>query len=92
MICTSWNIIIHTSILLSLLPPPPQPDGDPGDVIVILQEEDHALFKRAGLDLMMEKTLSLNEALCGCEFAIKHLDGQQLMVKTRPGEVISPGE
>jgi DnaJ family protein A protein 2 len=66
------------------------PDGEAGDVIVILQEEDHALFKRAGIDLVMEKSISLSEALCGCEFVVKHLDGQQLLVKTRPGEVIAP--
>ena len=41
---------------------------------------------------MMEKTITLNEALCGCEFVVKHLDGQQLLVKTNPGEAITPGE
>ncbi|CAI7999211.1 DnaJ homolog subfamily A member 2 [Geodia barretti] len=66
------------------------PDGDAGDLIVILQEQDHALFKRVGIDLMMEKTITLNEALCGCEFVVKHLDGQQLLVKTNPGEAIAP--
>ena len=70
---------------------PTQPDCDPGDLIVILQESNHPVFKRAGIDLIMEKTVSLSEALCGCEFVVKHLDGQQLLVKTRPGEVIAPG-
>ena len=69
-----------------------QPDGDAGDVIVILQEVEHPLFKRVDIDLMMEKTVTLGEALCGCEFVVKHLDGQQLLVKTQPGEVIAPGE
>ena len=61
-------------------------------MIVILQEEDHPLFRRVDIDLLMKKKISLKEALCGCEFTIKHLDGQQLLVKTKPGEVVAPGE
>ena len=97
-----WGNVIHAlpfPLFLSPLPLPPfsplhpsQPDGDAGDVIVILQEEDHPVFRRADIDLIMTKTITLNEALCGCEFIVKHLDGQQLLVKTRPGEVIAPGK
>lgn len=39
----------------------------------------------------MEKKITLQEALCGCEFTVNHLDGQQLLVKTQPGDVIAPG-
>lgn len=59
--------------------------------MVILQEEDHPVFKRTNIDLMMEKKITLQEALCGCEFTVNHLDGQQLIVKTQPGDVIAPG-
>ena len=49
------------------------------------------MFKRTNIDLMMEKKITLQEALCGCEFTVNHLDGQQLIVKTQPGDVIAPG-
>merc|ERR1712046_396954 len=37
----------------------------------------------------MRKHLSLDEALCGFEFRIKHLDGRELLVKSRPGEIVA---
>ena len=41
------------------------PKMEPGDINFIVQEKDHALFKRKGADLLVMKTLSLNQALCG---------------------------
>lgn len=41
------------------------PGMDTGDINFILQEKDHALFKRKGADLLVTKDLSLKEALCG---------------------------
>ena len=84
-------VCVCLSLSPSPSPSPSQPDGDAGDVIVILQEESHSVFKRESIDLVMEKNITLHEALCGCEFTIKHLDGQELRVKTPPGEVIAPG-
>lgn len=63
------------------------------------QEKEHALFKRKGADLIMEKTLSLTEALCGFCFTITHLDGRVLKVESAPGDIykhddikVIPGE
>jgi DnaJ homolog subfamily A member 2 len=36
-----------------------------GDVNFIIQEKEHALFKRKGADLLVTKDISLNQALCG---------------------------
>ena len=41
------------------------PGMEPGDVNFIVQEKDHALFKRKGADLLVTKDISLNQALCG---------------------------
>merc|ERR1712188_160392 len=41
------------------------PGVTPGDVIFVLNETPHAVFKRKGADLYIEKTISLVEALCG---------------------------
>merc|ERR1719379_1727012 len=66
------------------------PDADTGDVVFILKEQEHALFKRRGADLFIEKTISLSEALCGFELEVTHLDGRRLLVKSSPGEIMKP--
>jgi len=67
------------------------PDCIPGDVVLILQQKEHATFKRKGNDLFLEKEISLTEALCGFKFTIQHLDGRQLLVSSTEGEVVKPG-
>jgi len=66
------------------------PKMEPGDINFIVQEKDHDLFKRKGADLLAVKEVSLNQALCGFTWKIKHLDGRSLVIKSRPGEVIKP--
>jgi len=68
------------------------PDVIPGDIIVVLQQKEHATFKRDGDDLFMEQELTLHEALCGYELRVTHLDGRTLRVKSTPGEVVTPGD
>ena len=67
-----------------------KPNMEAGDVNFIIQEKEHDLFKRKGADLLITKTLSLNEALCGFEWSLKHLDGREIVIKSKPGEVIKP--
>jgi len=66
------------------------PKMEPGDINFIIKEKDHDLFKRKGADLLAVKEVSLNQALCGFTWKIKHLDGRVLVIKSRPGEVIKP--
>lgn len=66
------------------------PDGEAGDVVFVLQEQPHAVFKRKGDDLFVERTISLSEALCGFAMEITHLDGRKLLIKSKPGDVIAP--
>ncbi|CAG2211198.1 dnaJ homolog subfamily A member 2-like [Mytilus edulis] len=67
------------------------PDIEPGDVIIVLQTQDHEVFTREGEDLLCSYTLSLTEALCGFQFTLKQLDGRDLLIKNPPGQVIHPG-
>lgn len=67
-----------------------KPNMEPGDINFIVQEKEHELFKRKGADLLITKTLSLNEALCGFEWSVPHLDKREVIIKSRPGEVIKP--
>jgi len=66
------------------------PQCDTGDVIFVLDEQEHKDFKRRGADLFVERTISLAEALCGFQMEITHLDGRKLLIKTEPGDVIKP--
>jgi len=62
----------------------------PGDVVLVLEEKPHPLFKRKGADLVMKKEISLIEALTGFQFVVNHLDDRQLLVQSRPGEITKP--
>ncbi|KAJ7568975.1 hypothetical protein O6H91_01G055400 [Diphasiastrum complanatum] len=68
------------------------PDTITGDIVFVLQLKDHPMFKRKGDDLFVEHSLTLTEALCGFQFALTHLDGRQLLIKSAPGEIIKPGQ
>lgn len=66
------------------------PGMEPGDINFIVTIKDHDVFKRQGADLLVQKELSLNQALCGFSFKITHLDGRQIVIKSQPGEIIRP--
>jgi len=68
------------------------PGLEPGDIIFVVSEKKHDLFKRNGNDLYMEYNLPLTEALCGFGFTVKHLDDRMILVKSEKGEVIKPGD
>ena len=65
-----------------------EPKVQPGNVNFVVKEREHDTFKRKGADLLMHKTLTLNEALTGFSFAVTHLDKRQIVVQSKPGEVI----
>jgi DnaJ family protein A protein 2 len=67
-----------------------KPNMEPGDIKFIVQEKEHDVFKRKGADLLIAKTLSLNEALCGFAWKMTHLDGRTLVIQSQPGEIIKP--
>jgi DnaJ family protein A protein 2 len=63
-----------------------------GDVVVIIKLLPHKTFHRKGADLLIDKEITLLEALTGTEFVINHLDGRKIMIKSGPGEVIKPDD
>jgi len=64
------------------------PGRETGDVNFVLQEKEHDLFKRKGADLLIMQDISLNQALTGFSLRFNHLDGRDVIIKTKPGEVI----
>jgi DnaJ homolog subfamily A member 2 len=66
------------------------PGAETGDVIVVVELQEHKIFKRKGADLLLEKEITLVEALTGVDFTFTHLDNKKIRVKSHPGEVIKP--
>lgn len=66
------------------------PEIEPGDIIVVLDEQEHAVFKRKGSNLHMKMNIEITEALCGFKRNIETLDKRTLLVTSDPGEVIDP--
>lgn len=64
------------------------PEYRTGDLIVVVQIQGHGVFKRHKNDLVLEKSISLIEALTGFEFNIKHLNNQEVTIKTNPGDIV----
>lgn len=68
------------------------PGHDAGDVVVVVREKSHKTFQRVKDSLIMSKKLSLAEALCGFQFSTKFLDGEDLIIRSEPGQVVRPGD
>lgn len=58
-----------------------------GDILLLIKEKPHPVFKRNGPDLRISMNVSLGEALCGFVHPIHHLDGRTLFISCNPGEV-----
>lgn len=61
------------------------PNYEPGDLIISLDEQPHAKFVRQRSDLVYTMKLTLAEALCGFEKTIDTLDGRTLLINSAPG-------
>ena len=46
------------------------PSKLPGNVVFIVAEQKHDVFKRRGADLLITKEISLIESVCGVDFMI----------------------
>jgi len=64
------------------------PEYRTGDLVIVTQIEEDSVFKRAKNDLIIEKSISLIEALGGFEFNLKHLNGQDVTIKTEAGDIV----
>ena len=62
-----------------------------GDVKVTFHVAEHGIFKRNGLDIHTEKTISLKEALCGFVFNVEHVNGKKFAFNSSSGNIIRDG-
>ena len=65
--------------------------GAKGDVRVMINILQHSVFKVENLDLHIEKTISLKDALCGFHFEVHHLNGRLFQLSNKSGNIIKPG-
>eukprot|EP00879_Flechtneria_rotunda_P002719 GHRR01002925.1.p1 GENE.GHRR01002925.1~~GHRR01002925.1.p1 ORF type:complete len:354 (+),score=95.01 GHRR01002925.1:160-1221(+) len=69
----------------------PMIDGEPGDLRFKVRTLPHTVFKRSSNDLLMNKSISLVDALTGFSHEFEHLDGHKVVLAaggvTRPGDV-----
>ncbi|XP_066557980.1 dnaJ homolog subfamily A member 4 [Amia ocellicauda] len=65
-----------------------EPGLEPGDVIIVLDQKEHAVFHRQEDDLIMKMEIKLVEALCGFKKTIRTLDNRILLISSPPGKVI----
>lgn len=65
-------------------------ENQKGDVKVFIKVINDTLFKRAGLDLILEKTITLKEALCGFSFELKYLNDKSYTLNNNKGNIIPP--
>lgn len=62
-----------------------EPELEPGDVIIVLDQKDHSVFQRRGHDIIMKMKIQLCEALCGFKKTIKTLDDRTLVITSKSG-------
>ena len=62
-----------------------------GDIKIFVKIENDTEFKRSGLDLILEKTITVKEALCGFTFELKYLTGKTYTITNNSGNIISHG-
>ena len=64
-------------------------DSNKGDIKVFIKIQNDTDFTRNGLDLVLNKTISLKDALCGFVFDMNYLDGRIFKINNIGGNVIT---
>lgn len=62
-----------------------------GDIKLFIKVENNTDFKRSGLDLIYEKTITVKEALCGFSFELKYITGKIYTINNNSGNIINHG-
>lgn len=62
-----------------------------GDIKIFIKIHNDTEFKRSGLDLVLEKTITVKEALCGFTFELKYITGKTYTITNNSGNIINHG-
>ncbi|XVE75172.1 hypothetical protein DITRI_Ditri12bG0074300 [Diplodiscus trichospermus] len=66
-----------------------EPGVTPADLIFVVDEKPHPIFKRDGNDLVVNQKISLLEALTGINLSLTTLDGRNLTIPVT--DIVKPG-
>ncbi|KAB0377988.1 hypothetical protein FD755_009566, partial [Muntiacus reevesi] len=69
-----------------------EPGLEPGDIIIVLDQKDHAVFTLRGEDLFMCMDIQLVEALCGFQKPVSTLDNRTIVITSHPGQIVKHGD
>jgi DnaJ-class molecular chaperone len=61
-----------------------------GDIKIFVKIDNDSAFIRNGLDLILEHTISLKDALCGFSYDLKHLNDRVYTIHNKPGNIVTP--
>lgn len=61
-----------------------------GDIKITLLINNNSEFKRSGLDLILEKTITLKQSLCGFKFEINYPNGKTYTMNNNKGNIVPP--
>ena len=61
-----------------------------GDVKIFVKIDNNTEFTRNGLDLIIEHTISLKDALCGFTYDLKHLNERVYTINNKAGNIVIP--
>ena len=64
-------------------------ENNKGDIKVFIKIQNDTEFVRNGLDIILNKTISLKDALCGFVFDITYLDGRNFKINNTVGNIIA---
>ncbi|XP_035516908.1 dnaJ homolog subfamily B member 1b [Morone saxatilis] len=65
------------------------PTNIPADVVFVLKDKPHPVFKREGSDIIYTAKVSLRDALCGCTVTAPTLEGKTVTVSST--DIVQPG-
>uniref|UniRef100_H0XJH1 DnaJ heat shock protein family (Hsp40) member A1 n=1 Tax=Otolemur garnettii TaxID=30611 RepID=H0XJH1_OTOGA len=69
-----------------------EPGLEPGHIIIVLDQKDHAVFTPREEDLCMCMDIQLVETLCGFQKPIATLDNRTIVITSHPGQIVKHGD
>jgi DnaJ-class molecular chaperone len=61
-----------------------------GDIKINIIVQNNTGFKRSGLDLIFDKTITLKQSLCGFAFELKYINGKSYTLNNNKGSIVPP--
>ena len=66
-------------------------DNTIGDIKLFIKIDNNTEFKRNGLDLLFNQTITLKESLCGFTFELNYLNGKSYTINNTAGNIVPSG-